>query len=179
MKHSIISAAVLSAVFMSAGAFSADSDQGELVITGKVVGTTCKFTGDTTATIGMNQIGADRLNALTPGGVYDGYSNKTTVPLIVECTGSVAPKITFSSSQFDSSNKYITRNTASSNGAGFAVYYGNDFTKQVNPETGIQLTKTADNKYVLDFSARYAKVDSTTVTGGDVASSLTMTVVTD
>ena len=94
MKRSIISAAVLSAVVMSAGAFAADSDQGELIITGKVVGTTCKFTGDTTATIGMNQIGADRLNALSAGGVYEGYSNKTTVPLTVECTGSKAPKIT-------------------------------------------------------------------------------------
>ncbi len=60
MKRSIISAAVLSAVFMSAGAFAADSDQGELIITGKVVGTTCKFTGDTTATIAMNEIGVDR-----------------------------------------------------------------------------------------------------------------------
>lgn len=128
MKRSIISAAVLSAVVMSAGAFAADSDQGELIITGKVVGTTCKFTGDTTATIGMNQIGADRLNALSAGEiVYEGYSNKTTVPLTVECTGSKAPKITFSSSQFDSNNKYITRNTAANNGAGFTVYYGDDF----------------------------------------------------
>ena len=170
MKRSIISAAVLSAVVMSAGAFAADSDQGELIITGKVVGTTCKFTGDTTATIGMNQIGADRLNALSAGGVYEGYSNKTTVPLTVECTGSKAPKITFSSSQFDSNNKYITRNTAANNGAGFTVYYG---------DTGIELTKTADNKYTLNFSARYAKIGSADVSAGDVASSLTMTVVTD
>lgn len=96
MKRSIISAAVLSVVFMSAGTFAADTDQGELIITGKVVGTTCKFTGDSTATIGMNQIGADRLNALSAGGVYDGYTNKTTVPLTVECTGTEAPKITFS-----------------------------------------------------------------------------------
>ena len=179
MKRSIISAAVLSAVFMSAGAFAADTDQGELIITGKVVGTTCKFTGDTTATIGMNQIGADRLNNLDAGGVYEGYSNKTTVPLTVECTGDKAPKITFSSSQFDSSNKYITRNTAANNGAGFSVYYGDDFTKQVNPDTGIELTKTSDNKYTLNFSARYVRIGAAAVTAGDVASSLTMTVVTD
>ncbi|MEG9609104.1 fimbrial protein YehD [Citrobacter portucalensis] len=179
MKRSIISAAVLSAVSMSAGAFAADTDQGELIITGKVVGTTCKFTGDTTATIGMNQIGADRLNNLGAGGVYEGYSNKTTVPLTVECTGDKAPKITFSSSQFDSSNKYITRNTAANNGAGFSVYYGDDFTKQVNPDTGIELTKTSDNKYTLNFSARYARIGAAAVTAGDVASSLTMTVVTD
>ncbi|QMG40491.1 fimbrial protein YehD [Citrobacter freundii] len=179
MKRSIISAAVLSVVFMSAGVFAADSDQGELIITGKVVGTTCKFTGDSTATIAMNEIGADRLNALSPGGVYDGYSNKTTVPLTVECTGNKAPKITFSSSQFDSANKYITRNTSENNGAGFSVYYGDDFTKQVNPDTGIELTKTADNKYTLNFSARYAKIGTAAVSAGDVASSLTMTVVTD
>lgn len=150
-----------------------------MIITGKVVGTTCKFTGDTTATIGMNQIGADRLNNLDAGGVYEGYSNKTTVPLTVECTGDKAPKITFSSSQFDSSNKYITRNTAANNGAGFSVYYGDDFTKQVNPDTGIELTKTSDNKYTLNFSARYARIGAAAVTAGDVASSLTMTVVTD
>jgi type 1 fimbria pilin len=35
MKRSIISAAVLSVVFMSAGAFAADTDQGELIITGR------------------------------------------------------------------------------------------------------------------------------------------------
>lgn len=87
MKRLLIAASVLSAIFMSAGVFAADSDQGELIITGKVVGTTCKFTGETTATIGMNQIGVDRLNGLNAGDVYEGYSNKTTAPLTVECTG--------------------------------------------------------------------------------------------
>lgn len=37
MKRSIISAAVLSVVFMSAGAFAAGSDQGELIITGRLL----------------------------------------------------------------------------------------------------------------------------------------------
>lgn len=178
MKRTIIAASVLSAVFMSAGVFAAESDQGELIITGKVVGTTCKFTGDTTATIGMNQIGVDRLNGLTTGGVYEGYSNKTTAPLTVKCTGDKAPRITFSSSQFDSANNFITRNTASANGAGFVVYYGDDFTNRVTPDSGIQLTKTENNEYTLTFSARYAK-QGPAVTAGDVASSLTMTVVTD
>ncbi|TMV41497.1 fimbrial protein, partial [Salmonella enterica subsp. enterica serovar Kentucky] len=39
MKRSIISAAVLSAVFMSAGAFAVDTDSGILNINGKVTGT--------------------------------------------------------------------------------------------------------------------------------------------
>ncbi|EED2922392.1 fimbrial chaperone protein, partial [Salmonella enterica subsp. diarizonae] len=37
MKRLLIAASVLSAIFMSAGVFAADSDQGELIITGKVV----------------------------------------------------------------------------------------------------------------------------------------------
>ncbi|ECR8716991.1 fimbrial protein YehD, partial [Salmonella enterica] len=122
--------------------------------------------------------GVDRLNGLNTGEIYEGYSNKTTAPLTVECTGDEAPRITFSSSQFDSTRNFITRNTASANGAGFVVYYGEDFTQRVNPDDGIELTKTADNKYTLNFSARYAK-QGPTVTAGDVASSLTMTVVTD
>lgn len=42
MKRLTVAAAVLSTVFMSAGAF-ADTDQGEVIITGRVVGTTCQF----------------------------------------------------------------------------------------------------------------------------------------
>lgn len=57
MKRSIISAAVLSAVFMSAGTFAADYDSGVLKINGKVVGTTCQFVGSNTAEISLNEIG--------------------------------------------------------------------------------------------------------------------------
>lgn len=46
MKRSIISAAVLSAVFMSAGAFAADTETGQLTITGKVTGAPCTFEAD-------------------------------------------------------------------------------------------------------------------------------------
>lgn len=179
MKRSIISAAVLSAVFMSAGAFAADSDQGELIITGKVVGTTCKFTGDTTATIAMNEIGVDRLNSVSAGGIYDGYSNKTTMPLSVECDPGVTPHISFSSSQFNpGANNTITINTASKdNGAGFAVYYNGTLIK---PDSNIDLgtSPQGDGKYNLDFTARYANL-SGTVIPGDVTSSVTMTVVAD
>ncbi|HEM6810733.1 TPA: fimbrial protein YehD [Citrobacter koseri] len=177
MKRSIIAASVLSAIFMSAGVFAADADYGELIITGKVVGTTCKFVGDATAKIDMNQVGVDRLNILNAGGVYDGYSNSTITPLKVECTGDNAPRITFSRSQFDSSHTSVTRNTASNNGAGFSVYY--DGTK-VNADNGISLDKSDDGKYELSFSARYSNLaGQNNVTAGEVSSSLTLTVVTD
>lgn len=46
MKRSIIAVAVLSSLFMSAGAVAEGNQQGELIITGNVVGTTCQFIGN-------------------------------------------------------------------------------------------------------------------------------------
>ncbi|PLM81476.1 fimbrial protein, partial [Klebsiella variicola] len=59
MKRLTVAAAVLATVFMSAGAF-ADTDQGEVIITGRVVGTTCQFLdGNNSTTITMNQVGQE------------------------------------------------------------------------------------------------------------------------
>ncbi|MJC99455.1 fimbrial chaperone protein, partial [Salmonella enterica subsp. enterica] len=55
MKRSLIAASVLSAVFMSAGAFAAEYDSGVLNINGKVVGTTCQFVDTNTAEIRLNE----------------------------------------------------------------------------------------------------------------------------
>lgn len=44
MKRSIISAVVLSAVFMSAGAFAA-GEEGSLIINGEITGSSCYFDG--------------------------------------------------------------------------------------------------------------------------------------
>ena len=43
MKRSIISAAVLSAVFMSAGVFAANNEEGTLTINGEIKGSSCYF----------------------------------------------------------------------------------------------------------------------------------------
>ncbi|VEA46454.1 fimbrial protein [Salmonella enterica subsp. arizonae] len=75
MKRSLIAASVLSAVFMSAGAFAADEDMGELIINGKVVGTSCTFEGANSATIELSQVGVDRFADLNPGDIYTGYTS--------------------------------------------------------------------------------------------------------
>ncbi|HFZ8994134.1 TPA: fimbrial protein YehD [Citrobacter freundii] len=178
MKRSIIAAAVLTGVFMSGGAFAdTESDYGELIIKGKVVGTTCKFINDNTAEIGMNPVGADVLTETGVGNIYTGYINSTTTPLTVQCTGDNTPKITFSRSQFDDSHQTITKNTNGSNGAGFAVYFGNS-SVPVDPTQGVELNKAEDGKYTLNFSARYANLAGK-VEPGPVESTLTLTVVTD
>lgn len=176
MKRSLIAASVLSAVFMSAGVFAADEyDSGVLNINGKVVGTTCQFLGTNTAEIRLNEIGADKIINLTPGQIYDAVTNQTQMPLKIKCQQGVAPRITFSSTQFDSHD--ITFNNGSAKGVGFAVYYGST-DNQIDPETGVTLAPNSSGEYDLTFLARYAGLDGD-VASGDVSSTLTLTVVTD
>lgn len=177
MKYSNINILALSSLLVCTSVFAAESDFGELIISGKVVGTTCKFIGETNARIDMNQIGADRLNDLNSGQVYDGYSNTTITPLNIECSGENPPIISFSRSQFDPNHPTITINTASDNGAGFAVYHGETL---INSDDTISLDKKDNGKYSLNFTAKYANVSGkNSITPGEVSSSLTLTVVTD
>ena len=180
MKRSIIAVAVLSSLFMSAGNAAEGNQQGELIITGNIAGTTCQFDASTTATITMNEIGADQFQGKDAGYIHDAYSNTTILPLKVICTGDNAPKITFSRDQFDVGNSGITRNTADENGAGFAVYYegADGQSQQIKGDDYIHLVKNENNTYELNFRAKYAAVD-TEVKAGPVNSALTMTVVTD
>ncbi|EAX5085943.1 fimbrial protein YehD [Salmonella enterica] len=175
MKRSLIAASVLSAVFMSAGAFAAEYDSGVLNINGKVVGTTCQFVDTNTAEIRLNEIGADKLSAVSPGTIYDAVTNQTQVPLKIKCQPNVTPRITFVSTQFDSNN--FTLNNGSAKGVGFAVYYGNT-DSQIDPQTGVTLEPNKDGVYDLTFLARYARLAGD-VEKGEVSSTLTLTVVTD
>ncbi|EAR5801853.1 fimbrial protein YehD [Salmonella enterica] len=177
MKRSIITATVLSAVFMSAGAFAADEDMGELIINGKVVGTSCTFEGANSATIELSQVGVDRFADLNPGDIYTGYTSPEAI-LKVKCSNTANPRISFNRNQFVD-NMQITKNNATNNGAGFAVYL--DGTQVKPDEEGnytLNSSKFENGVYTLNFSARYAAVENT-VTPGSVESVLTMTVLTD
>lgn len=182
MKRSLVTAAVLSALFVSAGAFAADSDYntdyGVLNIKGEVKGTTCKFSNNNfESTIIMNQIGTDVFNNIAAGNAYSGYTNQTTTPLKLKCDPNKKPHIYFSSSQFEDANESITLNTATNNGVGFLVMYNGE---SFSPKDGIELSQEQDGTYELHFSAQYARLKSASaVSSGEVASSLTLTVVTD
>lgn len=183
MKRSIISAAVLSAVFMSAGVFAADTDSGILNINGRITGTTCHFQNDkNTTSIDMNEIGSDVFTGKNAGYVYTGVKNSTSTPLIIVCDNEDVPKLSLSKSEFDSND--ITHNsltgTDDATGVGFAVYLGEtaDEAKRVKPGNTLQLKKITDKTYQLDFTAQYAQSGSS-VTKGAVSSAVTLTVVTD
>lgn len=180
MKRLTVAAAVLSTVFMSAGAF-VDTDQGEVIITGRVVGTTCQFLdGNNSTTITMNQVGQESLASLGAGATYTGIKNSTTVPLKLKCTGA-APKISLARNQFDTTYPNITKNTVAggASGVGFVVT-AND--AELNANSLIPLNGDPDENgvYTIDFSAQYAVVAAgNAVTQGDVESTLTLTVVTE
>ncbi|ECY2357853.1 fimbrial protein YehD, partial [Salmonella enterica] len=131
--------------------------------------------GTNTAEIRLNEIGADKVINLTPGQIYDAVTSQTQMPLKIKCQPDVAPRITFSSTQFDSRD--ITFNNGSAKGVGFAVYYGST-DNQIDPETGVTLAPNSSGEYDLTFLARYARLDGD-VASGDVSSTLTLTVVTD
>ncbi|AUX97270.1 fimbrial protein YehD [Salmonella enterica] len=98
--------------------------------------------------------------------------------LKVRCTNTANPRISFNRSQFVD-NMQITKNNATNNGAGFAVYLDGI---QVKPDEAgnytLNSSKFENGVYTLNFSARYAAVENT-VTPGSVESVLTMTVLTD
>ena len=177
MKRLTVAAAVLSTVFMSAGAF-ADTDQGEVIITGRVVGTTCQFLdGNNSTTITMNQVGQESLASLGAGATYTGIKNSTTVPLKLKCTGK-PPKISLARNQFDTTYPKNTV-TGGASGVGFVVT-AND--AELNANSLIPLNGDPDENgvYTIDFSAQYAVVAAgNAVTQGDVESTLTLTVVTE
>lgn len=182
MKCSIIAAATLSSVFMTASVFAATEgpyDSGVLKINGKVVGTTCQFIDSNTAEISLNEVGMDKLTGLTAGQVYTPVVNGTQQPLRIKCSGDETPRVTFSASQFD--DKKVTFNNGDAKGVGFAVYYGND-NKQIDPagKMNLDMVKNANGEYELNFFARYARLNNTDdVKAGSVSSTLTLTVVTD
>lgn len=119
MKRSIITIAVLSSVFISAGAVAATGDtydSGVLKINGKVVGTTCQFIDSNTAEISLNEVGMDKLSTLPVGQAYTPVVNGTQQPLRIKCDGNKTPRVTFSASQFD--DKKVTFNNGDAKGVG-------------------------------------------------------------
>ncbi|EET2648784.1 fimbrial protein YehD [Escherichia coli] len=182
MKRSIIAAAVLSSLFMSAGnAAEVENAMGTLIINGKVAGTTCQFlSGSDNATIEMSEIGIDQFDNVQVGAPVTTYSNTTSLPLKVKCEVGVQPRITFSSTQFEGADLNITRNTGDANDVGFAVFYGQEAStgNQITGNKPVELTQSENGEYDLHFTAQYAKAGADVSKGG-VNSTITMTVVTD
>lgn len=182
MKRSVIAVTVLASLFMSAGSFAAEgSTEGQLTINGKVTGTTCQFlSGSENTTISMSEIGRDQFENVEVGSPVTTYSNTTSLPLKVKCTGGKEPRITFSSTQFEGTDSNIIRNTGDASGVGFAVFFGKgtDSSNRISGNRPFKIPAATNGEHELYFTAQYAKT-AVDVRTGEVSSAITMTVVTD
>lgn len=159
MKRSIISAAVLSAVFMSAGAFAADTDSGKLNINGKVTGTSCQFVnGATEATITLSSIPDSLFSGVNVGNDVIYGEGRASTPLQIKCTDSTNVKVFISGNDVDN-NDVIIPTIGSNTGVGFKLFHNNKSIAK-SGSVGIPLSEFPageDGAYKLDLAARYAK----------------------
>ncbi|EPQ6907732.1 fimbrial protein YehD [Citrobacter freundii] len=178
MKRSIISAVVLSAVFMSAGASAADSDSGILNINGTVTGTSCQFVnGATEATITLSSIPESLFSGVNVGSDVTYGEGRASTPLEIKCTNSDNVKIFISGNDVDN-NDVIIPTTGVNTGVGFKLFHNNKSIAK-SGSVGIPLSEfpaAGDGVYKLDLAARYAK-RMTDVTPGDVNATVTLKVV--
>ncbi|EMF0715916.1 fimbrial protein YehD [Citrobacter freundii] len=185
MKRSIISAAVLSAVFMSAGAFAA-VDTGTLTIKGLVLPASCSIVNEqNSSTIILPDVSLEAINNLGLGQQLDGVSNASAATKIkFKCEGKNHPSISFNESGFDGSYKDVTKNTSNeADGIGFKIYLQNarsdgQATTPIQPGESVKLAQESSGIYELDFKAYYARTKSV-VASGEVQSTITMQVSSD
>ncbi|MGI3449404.1 fimbrial protein [Citrobacter freundii] len=184
MKRSIISAAVLSAVFMSAGAFAAN-ETGSLTITGTVENSSCYFkNSDAKSTITLPNIDASRFAGLSTGAtVGDGKMDDDSTPMVIVCpVGTELNTVRITGAQFTSG--VLNKTAGDANGVGFNLALGD---KQItdaeesNLKDKLTSRTTEDGvEYTLDFKAKYARLSSDVpVTAGTLSSVLTISVSAD
>lgn len=180
MKRSIISAAVLSVVFMSAGAFAADTETGQLTITGKVTGAPCTFeTGGDSVSINMPTVPTSVFSALSIYSTYNDAVGVTSDVLKIKCTGDTAGlKLSLISGGKITGNDKAVK--SGNNTVGYYLYLGAETTElDVSKPLNISKYETTKGNYSIPFSAKYLKLTSDDVVAGDVISNLVLRVSED
>ncbi|MBJ8874465.1 fimbrial protein YehD [Citrobacter koseri] len=177
MKRSIIAASVLSAIFMSAGVFAADS--GELTIQGKVTGTSCQFVdGHTSATIELASIPDTFFTDVGIGADVTYGEGRAATPLEIKCgDGATNVRVFISGDEVDN-NGVIIPGSGEDTGVGFKLFHNNNSIAKAG-SAGIPLSDfptSADGAYKLDLAARYAK-RTNSITSGAVSATVTLKVV--
>ncbi|ENZ7338919.1 fimbrial protein [Klebsiella aerogenes] len=185
MKRSIIAAAVFSTVLMSVNAFAAapSEEQGQLVIIGKVINSSCRFQTDYSSTIQLADVDATRFAGMAGGEVLSGNFATSSDPLTIVCpAGTVLKSIDIRGGTYTAGGVLNPiSDIGSAQGVGFKLKLGDS---EINDNSMYDVSNlpgavtTDDNGvYTMHFSAQYARIDAATpVTAGDVRSVLTIAV---
>lgn len=187
MKRSIISAAVLSAVFMSAGAFAA-GEEGTLTIEGTIINSSCHFADNmNSSVITLPEIDASRFSGLSAGAVVGTEVSDSTPMKIICPAGTKLNTIRISNGEFTTegvlkNTKEVNGEVDASKGVGVKLKLGNKSITN-DQETNVKdiITATKDDSsgggYTLGFSAQYARLNTATpVVAGEISSVLTISV---
>ncbi|EJR1213083.1 fimbrial protein [Salmonella enterica subsp. enterica serovar Infantis] len=176
MKRSIISAAVLSAVFMSAGAFAEDT--GTLNIIGTVVGTSCQFvSGNNSEDVVLSQVETKVFDTMSPGSVYTPITEQTT-HLKIYCPDIEEGKslnITVKAPTLDAEGVIGYTLPDGAKGVGFALKYKNKAVDHSSNNIIVGATDfDSDKIYTIPLDVYYAKQGTDAVTSGDVNATVTL-----
>jgi type 1 fimbria pilin len=184
MKRSMIAVAVLSTMMMSLNAFAAtpNEEQGELVIIGNVINSSCRFQTDYSSTIQLVEVDATRFAGMSAGDILSGDFATSAKPLTIVCpAGTVIKSIDISGGDYKGGVLNPIATDSSAQGVGFKLRLGDSDINEnniynVNSLPGA-VTDKGNGVYEMNFSAQYARIDAATpVTAGEVRSVLTIAV---
>lgn len=178
MKRSIISAAVLSAVFMSAGAFAA-GEEGTLIINGEVTGSSCYFDGGKDSkTLQLKTVDASLFANKTVGEEVEGNATKTTNMKII-CPGSTQLKsINITNVTFGDNGIIIPTDGADTN-VGFKLKMDGKHIDNTGIVDIASLNKTLTSSgeiYDLNFDADYSRLNLDPVKNGQLSATVIFSV---
>lgn len=175
MKHGIISAAILSGLFISPALLAETTPTGTLQIKGQIAGASCAIqSGDSDKTLQLPLVGADQFTTLDIGQVYTAASAQSTIGIV--CSGYEGDSLTLSFNNDHMNEKGVIAPTGgSATGIGFQLEVNGEL---VNSYTSAHtIVGDSSGNYVLPITAYYHKMGE--VTPGDVASTVTYTITHD
>lgn len=179
MKRSIISAAVLSAVFMSAGVFAANNEEGTLTINGEIKGSSCYFdSGKDSEILQLNAVDASLFANKAVGEEVEGNAQKATNMKIICPGNSKLTSINITNVVFGDGG-IIKPSTGADTNVGFKLKMDEKHIDKTGVIDISSLNKTLGGEgeiYTLNFDADYSRLNLNPVKNGQLSATVTFSV---
>ncbi|HEM7415969.1 TPA: fimbrial protein [Citrobacter youngae] len=179
MKRSIISAAVLSAVFMSAGVFAANNEEGTLTINGEIKRSSCYFdSGKDSEILQLNAVDASLFANKAVGEVVEGNAQKATNMKIICPGNSKLTSINITNVVFGDGG-IIKPSTGVDTNVGFKLKMDEKHIDKTGVIDISSLNKTLGGEgeiYTLNFDADYSRLNLNPVKNGQLSATVTFSV---
>lgn len=176
MKRSLIATALISACFISTGAFAADTATGTLTINGNIAASACTFEENANQiNIDMATLPVSEFNSLAQYAAYTGLLGNAKNTVTIKCSPEAKVNLSLLSNiGLENNDTVIPSSNAS---MGYYLYLNND-NQPLEITKPIDITSYGENGiYTLPFKARYVpRVAGANVEAGSAVSTLVMSV---